>query len=142
MDHGWNLGFIPYGNLWRLGRKIIHSETNAIAAMVHRPVLLCGARQFICDLLAAESARPADKLSETSKNVLPHLIRRSFAFTAVRMIYGIKVRDPIAEARYVDVPEKVLHALNEGATPGRFLVDYIPICTSVYRLGIPIVLTN
>jgi hypothetical protein len=134
MGHRWNLGFIPYGNTWRRGRKIIHSETHAIAATTHRPVLLCGARQFVCDLLAAEKTRPADKLSEASKKVLPQLVRRSFAFTAVRMIYGIKVCDPIAEARYVDVPEKVLHALNEGATPGRFLVDYIPICTFVYRL--------
>lgn len=127
-NRSWNIGFLPYGSHWRLGRKIIHSQTHAIAAARYQPIQLRGARRFIGDLLAAEPLRPHDKLSEAAKSILPRLIRRNFTFTTVHMIYGIDVRDPIAEARYVDVPEKVLHIINKGLTPGRFLVDFLPLC--------------
>lgn len=129
MDLEWILTFIPYGLTWRRGRKILHSQAHVHAAKTYESIQLRGARRLVCDLLAAEATRGADKLSEAAKTILPHVVRRNFAFTAVNMIYGINVRDPTTEARYVDLPEAVLYASSEGASPGRFLVDLIPLCT-------------
>lgn len=103
--------------------------------MEYAPVQLGMARRFVHDLLASETSRPVDKLSEPAKAVLPHMVRSNFGMTAVRMIYGIDVRDPVAEAEYVGVPERVLHFLNECATPGRFLVDFFPWSQSITLAG-------
>lgn len=139
MDHIWNFAFVPYGSTWKLGRKMLHSQMHSAAAAKYQHIQLYGACRFVCDLLAAESNRPADKLSDAAKSVLPQLVRRNFAFTAVHMIYGIDVRDPVAEARYVDVPEKLLHLVSEGAVPGRFWVDFIPIRMFANNYDTPLV---
>jgi hypothetical protein len=130
MGLDWVLSFTPYGNTWRRYRKLMHSQTHSGAAVNYRPIQLRGARRFVRDLLVAEKTRPADKLSEAAMAALPHMIRINFGLTSVHMIYGIDVRDPAMEERYVGVPEAVLHALSESATPGRFLVDQIPLCKS------------
>jgi hypothetical protein len=104
--------------------------------MEYAPVQLGMARRFIRDLLASEMARPVDRLSQPAKAVLPHMIRSNFGMTAVRMLYGIDVRDPVAEAVYVGIPERVLHILSECGTPGRFLVDFFPWSQSIVYSGI------
>jgi hypothetical protein len=102
--------------------------------MQYAPIQLRMARHFVSDLLASEMSRPKDKLSKPAKAVLPYMVRRNFGMTAVRIIYGIDVRDPVAEAEYVGIPERVLHDLNECATPGRFLVDFFP-CSQFVTLA-------
>lgn len=126
MDMGWILTFLPYGPAWRQQRRMVHSVTHQSAAKVYQPSQLRGARRFIHDVLLADMARPTDRLSEAAKAVLPAMIRRSFAMTAVDYTYGIDVRGPEMESRFVDVPEGVLDAANIGATPGKFWVDFLP----------------
>lgn len=119
---------MPSGDYWRQGRKLLHSHVHAGASMKYRPIQLRNARRFVRDLLASEESRPVDKLSDEAKAVLPRMVRASLAFNAVRIIYGIEIRDPVAQARYVGVPESVIRMCNEAGIPGRFLVDFFPIC--------------
>lgn len=126
MGFNWLLSVMPYGNRWRLGRKLLHAHAHAGAAVDYAPIQAQLAKRFVRDLLASEMSRPTDRLSDVAKAVLPHMVRTNFGITAVRMIYGIDVRDPVAEARFVDVPEAVLRAVTEAGTPGRFLVDFFP----------------
>jgi hypothetical protein len=97
-----------------------------MASLEYAPIQLRMAKRFVRDLLASEASRPENKLSEAAKAVLPNMVRTNFGMTAVRIIYGIDIRDAVAEAEYVDVPERVLFALTECGTPGRFLVDFFP----------------
>jgi hypothetical protein len=127
MGFTWILAFMPYGDQWRQGRKLLHAHVHAGAAVNYEPIQLLSARRFVRDLLVSEKTRPADKLSDSAKAVLPRMVRANFALNAVRMIYGIDVRDSEAEARYVDVPEGVIRMGNEAGIPGRFLVDFFPI---------------
>jgi cytochrome P450 len=128
MNLGWILTVIPYGDYWRRSRKLMHSQTHAKAAEHYRPNQIRGARRFVGDLLAVEPNRPADKLSDAAKAVLPRMVRYNFAYTALDMIYGIDVQDNAAEARYVEAAERTLHNFSQGTSPGQFAVDYIPLC--------------
>lgn len=127
MDFDWLLSAMPYGDRWRLGRKLLHAQANVGAAVDYGPIQLQGARRFVRDLLSAETSRPADKVSDAANAVLPRMIRTNVGTTAVRMIYGINVRDPVAEAKYVDVPETIISTIGEAGKPGRFLVDLFPL---------------
>lgn len=82
------------------------------------------AQRFVRDLLASEVSRPADRLSSAAQAVLPHMVRLNFGMTAVRMTYGIDVRDSAAEDEYINVLERMILVLGECGTPGRFLVDF------------------
>jgi hypothetical protein len=128
MDLDWLLAFMPYGDNWRRSRKLLHAHIHAGAATVHQPVQLSSARRFICDLLASETSRPVDRLSHAAKAVLPWMIRSNFGLTAIRMTYGIDVRDPPSVTKFTETPEGVLKAINEAGVPGKFLVDFFPWC--------------
>jgi hypothetical protein len=127
MGVGWGLLLVPYGDHWRRGRKIMHSQTNMKAAEGYRHVQVRNARRFVGDLLASENQRPADRLSDTSKAVLPHMVRYNFAYTTLDMVYGIDVRTSEMEADYVEPAERLLHRFSQGCSPGQFVVDYIPL---------------
>jgi hypothetical protein len=128
MKIDWIIATHPYGDRWRHGRKLLHAHAHAGAALKYEAIQLRSARRFVRDLLASEVSSPTDKLSEEAKAVLPQLVRANFALNAVRVICGIDVRDPVKDAHYVDVPETVLSMGNEAGIPGRFFVDFLPIC--------------
>jgi hypothetical protein len=60
---------------------------------------------------------------------LPDLIRTSFGYTILKIVYGIDVGDE--ESEYISIPERVLELLNEVSQPGRYLVDLFPSCKNV-----------
>jgi hypothetical protein len=127
MDLGWPLPFLPDGERWRQSRKLFYMHTHAVAAASYQPHQLRGARRFVYNLLAAEAMQPLDKLSNEAKAVLPRMVQTSLGLTAMEIVYGIQIRGADMRAKYLGVPEIVDHALSEAATPGRFLVDLIPI---------------
>jgi hypothetical protein len=126
MKIDWNLAMHPYGDRWRHGRRLLHAHAHAGAAVKYEAIQLRSARRFVQDLLASEASRLDDKLSNEAKAALPQAVRANFALNGVRMIYGIDVRDPVKDAHYVDVPERVLSMVNEAGIPGRFMVDFLP----------------
>jgi cytochrome P450 len=128
MDLDWLLAVMPYGEQWRQSRKLLHAHVHAGAAVAYQPAQLASARHFVCDLLTSETTRPVDRLSDAAKAVLPRMIRTNFGLTAIRMTYGIDISDPASVASYINTPEGVLQAVNEAGIPGRFLVDFFPLC--------------
>jgi hypothetical protein len=124
----WVIATYPYGDSWRHARKLLHFHVRAGAAVKYERIQLRSARRFIRDLLASEEPRPSDRMCVDAKSALPRLIRENFAHNAVRLIYGIDVRDSSKDAHYVDVPEQVLAATNKAGIPGQFFVDLMPFC--------------
>jgi hypothetical protein len=118
MDLGWALAFLPYGDHWRRGRKLFHSQTHAGACVQYQTMQLRGARRLVADLNSSSSGHMA---------VLPRLIRTNMGVTAMEMVYGIKLRGPVIKARFLDAPETVTRAISEAATPSHFLLDFFPI---------------
>lgn len=131
MDLGWVMTVLPYGERWRRSRKLLHTHVHSGAAPQYQPVQLRGARQFVRELLAAEPTRPSNKLSEAAKGALPRMVKTNFGGTAMEMVYGLQIRGPEMKAQFLDVPEMVNDAVSESATPGRFLVDFLPLSQSL-----------
>jgi cytochrome P450 len=123
MNLKWLLSMMPYGETWRRGRKLLHSQVHPGVSPKYHPVQLRAARRFARDILNAKQ----------DKEVLPHMVRTNFGQTIIKMVYGIDAKD--GESEYISLPEKVLDNINEGGLPGRFLVDFLPICQSPFKLA-------
>jgi hypothetical protein len=106
---------MPYGAKWRLGRKMLHPYLYSGAVAAYEPIQLTSARRLVAELHHARHG----------KEVLLPIVRGNFGASIIRMTYGIDVKG--ADDKYVTIPEKVLHAISEAATPGSFLVDAIPL---------------
>jgi cytochrome P450 len=117
MGFDWSFGAMPYGAKWKESRRLLHAHVHSSAATTYQPVQLASARRLVVDLLRAEH----------NMDVLPDMIRANFGTATMKMVYGINIKN--GEDEYITIPEKVLHALSEAETPGRFLVDVLPICS-------------
>jgi cytochrome P450 len=117
MGMDWLLSMQPYGDTWRRGRKLLHTYVHPGVSSNYHHTQLQAARRFARGILDAKQDR----------EVLPHLVRTNFGQTIVKMLYGIDAKD--SESEYISLPEKVLQYLSDGALPGRFFVDFIPICS-------------
>jgi hypothetical protein len=106
MGFDWLLSMQPYGELWRRGRKLLHGHVHQGVTPQYQPVQLESARRFIREIL----------LAKTDKDALPHAIKSNFGRSIIRMVYGID-------------PNQVLENISEASTPGRFLVDFLPMRT-------------
>jgi hypothetical protein len=104
-----------YGDRWRGGRKLLHSHVHVEVASKYHPIQLASARRLARDILR----------SKTTPEALPRAVKSNFGRSIMKMVYGIEVRDD--EDDYLSLAEKVLEEINEASTPGRFLVDFLPI---------------
>jgi hypothetical protein len=117
MEFDWNIGFIRYGERWRLARKMLHAHAHSGVAPKYHPVQLESARGFARDLLAAPPHPDA----------LPDFVRAALGAEIIKMVYGLDVgKSEEARRKYIDSAEEALHAMAIGGTPGRFLVEFIP----------------
>jgi cytochrome P450 len=117
MGFGWLLSMQPYGELWRRGRKLLHGHVHQGVTPQYQPVQLESARRFIREIL----------LAKTDKEALPHAIKSNFGRSIIRIVYGIDANSDDSE--YISLPNQVLENISEASTPGRFLVDFLPIRT-------------
>jgi hypothetical protein len=111
----WSFVVLPYGELWRRKRKLMHSHVQQSVAHRYHPVQMNSARRLVHDLLAGG----------TDNGALPRAIRLNFAQMVIKTVYGIDVDS--YESEYVALPEQVNADFSEVAIPGRFLVDVLPI---------------
>jgi cytochrome P450 len=116
MDLGWILVMLPYGEAWRRERKLFHSHVHQAAAHRYHPVQIDSARRFARDILTVK----------TDNEALPEAIRVSLGRSIIQLVYGIDVPD--ANSEYLSLPARVVASINEAATPGRFMVDFLPLC--------------
>jgi hypothetical protein len=112
----WALTLLPYGELWRRKRKLMHTHVHQGVVDRFQPIQVTYARRFARDILAGS----------TDSEALPRAVRLNFAQTIIKMVYGLDVNS--YESEYVALPEKVMEKFSEAFIPGRFLVDLIPIC--------------
>jgi hypothetical protein len=116
MGFDWSFVVLNYGDLWRRKRKLMHSYVNQGAAIRYHPTQVAMARRFALDILA----------STNDQEALPRAVRLNFAQMIIKIVYGIDVAS--YESEYISLPEKVIQNGSETFTPGRFLVDFFPIC--------------
>ncbi|KAJ7688010.1 cytochrome P450 [Mycena rosella] len=115
---GWDddFGFMKYGNRWRMHRRLFHSVFNNEAVQLFRPTELTATHGLLRRILHDPDA------------VMDHL-RHMAGEIIMSVTYGIDVlpkNDP-----YVALAEHALHSLTDAGSPGRFLVNFIPILKHV-----------
>ncbi|KAG6908817.1 hypothetical protein DXG01_003170 [Tephrocybe rancida] len=113
MGWGWNVGFMPYGDLWRHHRRLLHQEFHPSAAMRFQPHELKATHNLLRRFLDA----PDSDLMEN--------LRHMAGDTIMAVAYGIDVQ-PIDDP-YVAIAARGVFPLLAAAVPGAFLVDSIPI---------------
>ncbi|KAF7304880.1 Cytochrome P450 [Mycena kentingensis (nom. inval.)] len=111
---GWKflLGFMRYGNPWRLRRRLFHNTFHAGAARSFEPQERAAAHNLL------------RRLSETPQDFMNH-IRHMSGQTIMSITYGIDIQpsnDP-----YVELNDRGLHELSLAAIPGTYLVDVVPV---------------
>jgi hypothetical protein len=116
MDLGWQLSMLPYGDTWRRGRRLLHSHVHPGVSPRYHSTQLHAARHFAQDIL---NAKQDDK-------ALHFMIHANIGQTIVNIVYGIDVVDKNSE--YISLPEKVVDYISESVMPGRFLVEFLPLC--------------
>ncbi|KAJ8521864.1 hypothetical protein ONZ45_g1495 [Pleurotus djamor] len=112
MGWGFNVAFLPYGNKWRIRRRMLWQELNPANLPTHYPAQVKNARNFLKRLLERPSA-----LSEHAKYTP--------AVLTVEAVYGLDVKlddDPI-----IVHAEKTLDHLRGAGIVGTYLVDYFAL---------------
>ncbi|KAF5343220.1 hypothetical protein D9758_013396 [Tetrapyrgos nigripes] len=107
----WNIGLMPYGDLWRACRKGFHQELNPRALVTYQPSITSATQKLLLLLLD----KPDD--------FLKHL-RYMAGNTILSIAYGIEVQpenDP-----FINIAEKALHAAALTVNSGSYLVDQLP----------------
>jgi cytochrome P450 len=117
MKYEWSIVTLPYGETWRKKRKLMHTHIHQGVADQFHPTQTASARRFVQDILAGKH----------DKEALPRAVRLNFAQMTTKAVYGIDVES--YESEYIALPQKVVAEFSEVFTPGRFLVDFVPICT-------------
>ncbi|KAF7975318.1 hypothetical protein HWV62_9741 [Athelia sp. TMB] len=106
-----NIVFLPYGDLWRASRRVIHQEFKPLATQQYNPSQTKATRDLLHRLL------------ESPDRWLEHLKHLTAGLT-LDIIYGIDIapsNDP-----YIAIVETAVEGNTSAAKPGAFLVDTIP----------------
>ncbi|KAF9261358.1 cytochrome P450 [Marasmius fiardii PR-910] len=107
----WAVFAMPYGKAWNARRKLIHQEFNPKQSERYEPQTIKSVQNLLVGLLR----EPDD---------FYRLLRHMAGSTILSITYGIsaEVDDPA-----IDTADRALLGLIAAATPGSFLVDYLPI---------------
>ncbi|PVH74478.1 cytochrome P450 [Cadophora sp. DSE1049] len=103
--------FMPYNDLWRTSRKLMHRLTMPSMANSYQPAQ------------SIESARLLHDLLQDPRNYERWLQRYSGGLI-FRIVYGKRVQT--GEENYLQRAIKVVHNVERIASPGSYLVDVLP----------------
>lgn len=112
MGWEWDIVFVPYGDLWRAQRKMLHQTFHTTASHKFHPHMQKNAHYLLRQFLK----RPGD--------VIPNL-RHMAGKTIMDIAYGLEVQDE--NDPYTKLAEEANRTVLEACVPGAFLVDSIPI---------------
>ncbi|KAI0705408.1 cytochrome P450 [Earliella scabrosa] len=107
-----NMGFMRYGDWWRQHRRMFWQHFNQKESVKHRPAQIAVVR-----------SKFLEKLLQSPTRLQEH-IRYTFAGAILKVAYGINVADEDDE--YISVLEAALEGPEDGLTPGRYLVEFLP----------------
>jgi cytochrome P450 len=115
MKWGWSTALTPYGDVWRMKRKLLHSQIHTDVVERYAPIQVASARRLARDIL----------LTKTEPTALSDAIRLNFGQTIMKAVYGVDVHSH--EDSYIALPAEIIEYFSEAVTPGRFLIDAIPL---------------
>lgn len=112
MGWEWTIGHMPYGEQWKVHRRMFHRQFHQNISPIHWPIQRKEARALLGRLLHS----PTD--------LFEHL-RHHAASVIMKVTYGIDLAPK--NDRYIVIAEQALAGMAEAANPGAFLVDLLPI---------------
>lgn len=132
MGWKWNFGFVGYGERWCRHRKLYHQQPNAQAARAYFGIQHFSSFILLSNLLD----NPKEYFSHLRQYVYQLSCHESILVTSsihIRMagetilmsIYAYKPKQK--NDYFIKLAEDVSIGLFQAATPGNFLVDFIPI---------------
>ncbi|KAI1791791.1 cytochrome P450 [Ganoderma leucocontextum] len=107
---------MPYGQRWRRHKRAFWQYFNPGAIPSYQPIQRSGAHRFLNKLLKAPSE-------------LREHIRFTFSAAIVKVVFGIDVADDGDEI--MAIVEAALEWVGETFTPGKYLIDALPILQHV-----------
>ncbi|KAJ8495804.1 hypothetical protein ONZ45_g12698 [Pleurotus djamor] len=112
MGWNWSFGHMPYGEKWRVHRKMFYKQFQPSIASQFWPIQVKEAHALLRRLL------------EQPDKMIDHL-RVNAASSIMKVIYGIDVVPK--DDYYITIAERALDGMAKAASPGAFLVDIVPI---------------
>jgi hypothetical protein len=132
---GWGdtTGLLQYGDTCREHRKFFHQQIGTKSSLeALYPAEEEEAKQFVRnvlknpdDLVAHSSRCGANYLPGDGTNML--YSGRTASSVILKISHGYSVKDD--GGALVEMADKAMHIFSSVMTPGRFLVDTLPICT-------------
>lgn len=116
MGWDWSFGHMPYGEKWKVHRRMFHRQFQQSAIPTHWPVQRTEAHALLRRVL------------HSPQDLIKHL-RHNAASFIMNLTYGIHIAP--RDDRYITMAEKALAGMSEAAKPGAFLVDLLPILKHV-----------
>ncbi|EIW55444.1 cytochrome P450 [Trametes versicolor FP-101664 SS1] len=114
----WLLAAMPYGAWWRRHRRAFHQYFNPNAVVGLRSIQRNQVSHFLNRLLDA----PDDFYEHMRQYVYSNTL---FAATIMRVAYGIQISE--RDDEYMKMVEDGLTAINLLLSPGKYLVEQLPI---------------
>lgn len=130
MKHDWNFGFFPYGDNWRIHRRLFVSGFGAGSEHLYNRVQEAMAGQLLVRLLSTpEDFLDHLRLSDTSLSAILSstftlIVYRHAGQLILKYTYGVDVRS--RHDRYVQVAQNVMDAVSDAGKPGAWVVDALP----------------
>ncbi|KAG2018348.1 cytochrome P450 [Coprinopsis cinerea AmutBmut pab1-1] len=112
MNYRHLLSVMPYGDEWKLQRKVFHQHFQPNNPSLWHPIIVKQTRNYLKGL-----SRSPEEWATHAKQLFSAII--------VEITYGVETESP--EDPFISTMTEVANGFGEACLPGRFLVDTIPI---------------
>jgi cytochrome P450 len=112
LSHNLRPVLLPYNDLWRKGRKLMHSFSSETIAPAYEPIQLLESSRLLKDLLA-------------DPNNYEKWFERYSAGVILRLAYGKTIET--GDEKNVREILEVVHTVERVVSPGAYLVDTFPV---------------
>ncbi|GAA5997441.1 cytochrome P450 [Rhodotorula paludigena] len=116
VSRGLRMTFMPYGDLWRRERRLLHQLTSPAAASSYEPIQEMESAQFVRDMLA----KPGDFWGHCQR----------YAGSTIMQI-GFNKRAKTPQDPAITKMRAINEMMTKTAVAGRYLVDSLPILNYV-----------
>jgi hypothetical protein len=116
MGFDWLTSMMPYGDIWRTSRRLLHAHLHQGAASKYHFTQIMAARKLAQEILIAQQ----------DVGMLSHVVRANFGRMIIEMVYGIVSEESASEQ--LSLAEEAIEASNPAFVPGHFLVDLMTFC--------------
>jgi hypothetical protein len=115
MDSGWAIAFQPYSVSWRRHRRLFAQYLNPNSSRAFFDKETAAAHTLLRSLLRTPTGLEAH-------------FRHAAADIILGIAYGYDIK-PMDDP-FVELAERMVHTVGQGALPGRYMVNVFPWCES------------